>query len=92
MDNFVEHLRSNIDLHNFVVIKTTKDRAVIFKIFNRYTKCIYIKMVNECIEISIDKVFDEKGFYKGIERLIISKQIFSNYNDSVNYIKKNIAI
>ncbi|MGL5313604.1 MAG: hypothetical protein ACRC92_10175 [Peptostreptococcaceae bacterium] len=92
MDSFVKHLKYNLDLNNFVILKTTNDRAIIFKIYNKYTKCIYINMIDESIEISVDKVFDEKRIYKGIERLIIGKKIFNNYNDSLNYIKKNIAI
>lgn len=92
MDTFVKHLKSNLELHNFVLLKTTKDKAVIFKIFHKYTKCIYIKINDEKIEISVDKVFDEKYTYKGIERLIIGKKVFNNFDDSLNYIKKNIAV
>lgn len=91
MDNFVSHLKYNLDLNNFVILKTTNDRAIIFKIFNKYTKCIYINMIDENIEIIVDKVFDEKTIYKGIERLMIGKKIFNNFNDSLNYIKRNIA-
>ena len=92
MDNFLNHIKDNIDLRNFVLIKTTSNKAVIFKIFHKYTKCIYISVFDDSIEVSIDKVFDEKNFYKGIERLIIDKKSFNNFNDSLNYIKKNIAI
>lgn len=92
MDNFLNHIKDNIDLRNFILIKTTKNKAVMFKIFHKYTKCIYISVFNDSIEISVDKVFDEKFFYNGIERLIIDKRIFNNLNDSVDYIKKNIAI
>ncbi|MGL5345838.1 MAG: hypothetical protein ACRDA3_00635 [Peptostreptococcaceae bacterium] len=92
MDNFLNHIKDNIDLRNFIFIKTTSNKAVIFKIFHKYTKCIYISVFDDYIEVSIDKVFDEKNFYKGIERLIIDKKSFNNFNDSLNYIKKNIAI
>lgn len=49
-------------------------------------------MLDESIEIKIHKVFDDSYYRKGIERLIISNTCFDNFNDSLSYIKKNIAI
>ncbi|MGL6108408.1 hypothetical protein [Romboutsia sp.] len=92
MDNFVKYLKDSLDLSHFTLIKTAYSRAVIFKVFKGYTKCIYINIVGNCVEIRVDKVFDEKDIYKGIERLIISSKYFSNMDDSVKYIKRNIAI
>lgn len=91
MDNFMNYLMNNLNLSNFTLIKTNYNRAVIFRIFNGYTKCIYIKVINNCIEIRVDKVYDEKNIYKGIERLIISKKNFNNIDESLIYIKRNIA-
>ena len=92
MDEFISYIKSNLNLNNFTLIKTTTNKAVIFKIFNKYTKCIYINMIDESIEIKIHKVFDDSYYRKGIERLIISNTCFDNFNDSLSYIKKNIAI
>lgn len=91
MDCLIKHLRNNLDLSNFTLIKTTYSRAVIFKVFRGYTKCIYISMIGNNFEIRIDKIFDEKEIYKGIERLIISSKFFNSVDDSLNYIKRNIA-
>lgn len=83
---------NNLTLSNFILLKTTPNKAVIFKISKGYTKCIYISLIDDCIEIRVDKVFDEKSIYKGIERLMLGKKYFTNIDESLMYIKRNIAI
>ena len=92
MNSFINFIKCNLNLKGFTLLRTTQNKAIIFKTFNRYTVCIYIKVVDKYIEISVDKIFDDKYSYKGIERLLISKNSFNNFNDCLNYIKKNIAI
>ena len=92
MDNFIKYLHNNLYLYEFTLIKTTHNKAVIFKSFSKYTKCIYINIIDEHIEIKVDKIFDLKGMASGIERLIISKKVFEDINESLNYIQKNVAI
>lgn len=92
MNNFAEYLKVKLDLGSFKMVKATNNKIVIFKCFSRYTKCIYINIFDDCIEINIDKVFDSRGMYNGIERLIIPRKIFNDVDDTINYIQKNIAI
>ena len=92
MDNFINYLKSNLNLNEFTLVKTTSNKLVIFKCCSKYTKCIYISIINNYIEIKIDKVFDLKTMSSGIERLIISKKVFDSMSKSLNYIQKNIAI
>lgn len=92
MDDFINYLKANLNLHRFTLVKTTANKLVIFKCYSKYTKCIYISIINDHIEIKIDKVFDLKGMSPGIERLIISKKVFDSMSKSLNYIQKNIAI
>lgn len=83
-------IKNNIDFKSFIVLKITKYRVLIFKIFNNYTKCIYINQINNHIEINVDKVFDNKLKYKNIDRVLISKQNFINITDSLSYIQNSI--
>lgn len=92
MNSFVEYLKSKLDLCGFKMVRTTGNKILIFKCFTKYTKCIYISIFEDSIEISIDKVFDSIVFSTGIERLIIPKKNFNNLDDSINYIQRNIAI
>ncbi|HSQ90321.1 hypothetical protein [Romboutsia sp.] len=92
MDDFMNYLKSNLNLHRFTLVKTTANKLVIFKCCSKYTKCIYISIIDDYIEIKIDKVFDLKGMYPGIERLMISKKVFNSMSKSLNYIQKNIVI
>lgn len=92
MDNFVGYLNAKLDLKEFRLIRATGNKVVIFKCFTKYTKCIYVSVFNDCIEINIDKVFDSNFFCTGIERLIMPPKVFNNIDESLNYIQKNIVI
>lgn len=92
MNSIVDYLKTKLDLGEFKLVKATSNKIVIFKCFSKYTKCIYINIFDDCIEINIDKVFDSNIFHSGIERLIIPRKVFNNIDDTLNYIQKNIAI
>lgn len=92
MDSLTIYFKSKLNLKDFTLIKTRYDKLVIFKSFSKYTKCIYINAFDDCIEINVDKVFDNKYFYHGIERILISKKTFNNIDETVNYIQKNMII
>ena len=44
MDNLIYFLKENLYLNNFNILKTGKNKCVIFKVSYKYTKCIYIKI------------------------------------------------
>lgn len=90
MDSFVTYFNSKLNLNDYTLIKTKSNKLVIFKCFTRYTKCIYINIFDDFLEIKIDKIFDTKFFYPGIERLLISKKIFKNMDETIQHIQKNI--
>ncbi len=93
MKYFIDYLIDNLNLYGFTLLKINLKKAVIFKTFSKFTKCIYINIIDNKIEVNIDKVFDLKRIYpNNIERLIISKNIFNNIEESFEYIQKNIAI
>ena len=92
MDDLIYYLKKNLFLNNFRILKTGRNKCLVFKICYKYTKCIYVKMENEMIYINIDRVFDSKMYSVGIERLLISSNVFSDYDDVLSYIQKNIAI
>ncbi len=93
MKYFIDYLIDNLNLYGFTLLKINLKKAVIFKTFNKFTKCIYINIIDNKIEVNIDRVFDLKRIYpNNIERLIISKNIFNNIEESFEYIQKNIAI
>ena len=92
MNNFVDYLRGKLEWGGFRMVRATGNKVVIFKCFSKYTKCIYVSVFDDYIEINIDKVFDSKFFSSGIERLITPTKIFEDIDDTLNYIQKNIAI
>lgn len=92
MNNFADYLKVKLELGGFRMVRATTNKIVIFKCFTKYTKCIYINVFSDTIEINIDKIFDSNFFHQGIERLIIPKRVFNNIDDTINYIQKNIAI
>lgn len=93
MKYFIDYLIDNLNLYGFTLLKINLKKAVIFKTFNKFTKCIYINIIDNKIEVNIDRVFDLKRIYpNNIERLIISKNIFNNIEESFEYIQKNIVI
>ena len=92
MDSLITYLKSKLNLNDFTLIKTASNKLVIFKCFSKYTKCIYISVFDDFLEIRVDKIFDTKVFYPGIERLLISKRIFNNMDETLYYIQKNIIL
>ncbi|GAA0863861.1 hypothetical protein [Paraclostridium tenue] len=89
MDEFINFLNNNLFLNGFKMIKLTSSKLLIFKSFNKYSKCIYINIIDNIIQVKVDKIFDVYGFYNGIERLIISKNEFNDMKSSLLYIQKN---
>ena len=92
MDDLIKYLNENLYLNNFKILKTGINKCVIFKIYYKYTKCIYIELEGNMIHVNVDKVFDSNIYSLGIERLLISSNIFSDYGDILSYIQKNIAV
>lgn len=92
MNNFINYLKNNLSLQSYTLIKTTNNKAVLIKTYYKYTKCIYITLAKDTIDIRIDKIFDLYGIYNNIDRLIIPNKMFYSMKDSLNYIQKNIAI
>ncbi len=93
MKDFIDYLSKHLNLYGFTLLKINLKKAVIFKTFSKFTKCIYINIIDNKVEVNIDRVFDLKGIYPdNIERLIISKNLFNNIEESFEYIQKNIAI
>lgn len=90
MEEILNILRNNLELNGFHIVQTTNNRIIIFRSFSKYTKCIYINLIDSNIEIKIDKVFDVSYFYRGIERLLISKKTFNQIEDGIEYIQSNI--
>lgn len=89
MDEFINFLNNNLFLNGFKMIKLTNNKLLIFKSFTKYSKCIYIDIIDNIIQVKVDKIFDVYGFYNGIERLIISKNEFNDMKSSLRYIQKN---
>ena len=89
MDKFLDFLDANLYLNGFKIIKLSSNKLLIFKSFNRYSKCIYIDIIDNIIQVKVDKIFDVYGFYNGIERLIIPKNTFNDMQSSLRYIQKN---
>ena len=93
MNDFIDYLNANLNLYGFTLLKINFKKAVIFNTFAKFTKCIYINIINNNIEVNVDKVFDLKNIYPNkIERLIISKNTFNDLDECLRYIQKNILI
>ncbi|SCI73326.1 Uncharacterised protein [uncultured Clostridium sp.] len=89
MDEFINFLNNNLFLNGFKMIKLSSNKLLIFKSFTKYSKCIYIDIIDNIIQVKVDKIFDVYGFYNGIERLIIPKNEFNDMKSSLRYIQKN---
>lgn len=92
MDDYITYLKENLNLNGFILLRINSEKILVFKSFIKYSKCIYISFYEDYIEVKIDKVFDSTHYYPGIERLIVSKRLFENKDETLNYIQKNIAI
>ncbi|WP_250675324.1 hypothetical protein LZ906_009995 [Paraclostridium ghonii] len=89
MEEYINFLDNNLYLNGFNMIQLSSNKLLIFKSFSKYSKCIYIDIIDDIIQVKIDKIFDVYGFYNGIERLMIPKNTFSDMKSSLNYIQKN---
>lgn len=89
MEEFMNFLDSNLYLNGFKMIQLSSNKILIFKSFSKYSKCIYIDIIDDIIQVKIDKIFDVYGFYNGIERLMIPRNSFNDVKSSLNYIQKN---
>ena len=69
MDNLIYFLKENLYLNNFNILKTGKNKCVIFKVSYKYTKCIYIKIkddiINKVKPIVYEHIEENQEFYKG---------------------------
>lgn len=89
MEEFMNFLDRNLYLNGFKMIQLSSNKILIFKSFSKYSKCIYIDIIDDIIQVKIDKIFDVYGFYNGIERLMIPRNSFNDMKSSLNYIQKN---
>ncbi|MBS6507843.1 MAG: hypothetical protein KH369_06550 [Paraclostridium bifermentans] len=89
MEEFMNFLDINLYLNGFKMIQLSSNKILIFKSFSKYSKCIYIDIIDDIIQVKIDKIFDVYGFYNGIERLMIPRNSFNDMKSSLNYIQKN---
>ncbi len=92
MNDYFEILKDNLNLNHYNFIKVYNNKFLVFKTYTKYTKCIYIDIINDNINIKIDKVFDSMYYPFYIERLLINTNTFNDVYDSIKYIQKNIAI
>ena len=88
----LNYLKNNLNLCGYTLLQVTNNKFLIFKSFYRYTKCVYISVKNNHIEVKIDKVFDSEIYPEYIERLMITKKYFNNICDSLKYIQSIIII
>ena len=54
MKDNLNYLKNNLNLCGYTLLQVTNDKFLIFKTFYRYTKCIYISVINKHIEVKID--------------------------------------
>lgn len=75
-----------LNLNNFKLIQTKSNSLLLLEAKYKFSDCIYINLYENNVEIIKDRVFDNKYFYKGIERLLISKFSFNNYEEIIEHI------
>lgn len=92
MSEFIIFLKKHLILYEFTLVQTSYNTFIIFKSYSKYSKCIYLNFTNSILHINIDKVYDTKGYYDNIERILIDSKYFDNYYKSFDYIQKNVAI
>lgn len=92
MSEFINYLKKHLNLYGFTLVKTSCNTFIIFKCYSKYSKCIYLNFTNSILYINIDKVYDTKGYYDNIERILIDSKYFDDYYKSLDYIQKNVAL
>lgn len=76
----------NLDLKNFKLIQTKSNALLLLNSKYKFSDCIYINLYKNEAEIIYHRVFDNRYFYKGIERLIISKNYINDQEKIVEYV------
>lgn len=80
-----------LDLNNFKLIQTKSNSLLLLKSKYKFSDCIYINLYKNRVEIINDRVFDNKYFYTGIERLLISKTCINNQEEIIKYINNILS-
>lgn len=86
----INHIKAQIEklnLNNFKLIQTKSNSLLLLNSRYKFSDCIYVNLCNNEAEIIHDRVFDNKYFYKGIEKLLISKTYIKNSKEVINYIQ-----
>lgn len=88
----IENLKKELKNKNskgYNIVQTTSRNLVLFKSKYKYTDCIYIS-IDECkAHVKTDRVFDNKFFYNGIERMFIKEETCKSSDELVKYIGLN---
>lgn len=79
-----------MDLGDFKLIQTKINSFLLINIRYKFSDCIYINVNKYNIEINYDRIFDRKGFYDGIEKLIIKSIVCGNPKSVTKAIKELI--
>ena len=85
----INHIKSQIEklnLNNFKLIQTKSNGLLLLNSRYKFSDCIYINLYNNEAEIIHDRVFDNKYFYQGIEKLLISKYSTYNQENIIDYL------
>lgn len=85
----INHLKSKLltlNLNKFKLIQTKYNSLLLLNSKYKFSDCIYINLYKDKTEIINDRVFDNKYFYTGIERLLISQISFNSYEEIIKYI------
>lgn len=86
----INHIKAQIkklNLKSFKVIQIKPNSLLLLNSRYKFSDCIYINLYNNEAEIIHDRVFDNEYFYKGIEKLLISKTYIKNSKEVINYIQ-----
>ncbi|MCU9809675.1 hypothetical protein LEQ06_16865 [Paraclostridium sp. AKS46] len=51
MEEFMNFLDSNLYLNGFKMIQLSSNKILIFKSFSKYSKCIYIDIIDDIIQV-----------------------------------------
>lgn len=83
LDDIYDKL-NKIDLKGYILVRTGVKKLLLLKTNYKYSNCIYINLVSDNIEVRIDRVFDNKYIYNGIERLYCFNNIFKSTDDVID--------
>lgn len=88
IENLKRELK-NKNLKGYNIVQTTSQNLVLFKSKYKYTDCIYINIDGSKAHVKTDRVFDNKLFYNGIERMFINEETCKNSDELIKYIGLN---